>query len=263
MDFNLYNLNNLKNFNRFKNVTPLKSFNYFKRVRAIAKQSLDWLIPRMCINCNETLAQDNHPCCQACYMTLPFQSHCCEQCGQSYSGGADYCGRCIAKPPPFDACFCPFQYEAPVSQQIRAFKYNEKPELAKTLAQLLFTEIQTNELEPPDLLIPVPMHTSKLRQRGYNQSLLLTQQLSKLMRVPYNSHLLRKYRATPAQAELSLKQRRTNLRGCFEFIGKTSAKHVAIVDDVFTTGATASEIAKILKKNGVDYIQFLGVAHTI
>jgi len=248
MDFNLYNLNNLKNFSRLKTV---------------AKHSLDWLIPRMCISCNEEQAQANHPCCQACYEMLPFQTHCCEQCGQTFSGNFDYCGRCIAKPPPFNSCFCPFRYEGAISEQIKAFKYYAKPELANTLAKLLFTEIEANQLPQPDLLIPVPMHISKLRQRGYNQSLLLTRQLSKHMHVPYDQHLLTKSKATPAQAELSLKQRHKNLQDCFKFTGKLSVKHVAIVDDVFTTGTTAAEIAKILKKNGVDYIQFLGVAHTI
>ena len=148
----------------------------------------------------------------------------------------------------------------------------------------MFTEIQANAIELPELLIPVPMHISKLRQRGYNQSLLLTQQLSKLTQVPYDRKLLKKTKITPAQAELSLKKRQNNLRGSFEFIGHRSVKaksliknwtfvtndkaesvpnHVAIVDDVFTTGATASEIAKILNRNGVNYIQIWGIAHTI
>jgi len=285
MDFNLYNLNNLKKFSPL--FSRLKSANK-TRFKSLAKNSLNWLVPRVCIGCKRELAQDNHPCCRSCYATLPFQSHCCDHCGQSYSGNTDYCGRCIGKPPPFDACFCPFRYEAPVDQQIKAFKYHARPELAKTLAKLLFIEIQANALEMPELLIPVPMHISKLRQRGYNQSLLLTQQLSKLMELPYDRQLLRKPKVTPAQADLTLKQRQSNLRGSFEFIeqpikknqfliknlifinkkrAKTKVrsmpKHVAIVDDVFTTGATASEIANVLKRNGVDYVQIWGIAHTI
>ena len=276
MDFNLYNLNNLKNFKTLK-YTHRRSFT------SVARNTLNWLVPKICISCKQELAQDHHPCCRLCYAKLPFQSHCCAQCGQSYSGNTDYCGRCISKPPSFDTCFCPFRYETPVDKYVKAFKYHARPELAKTLAELLFSEIEANGLEMPELLMPVPMHISKLRQRGYNQSLLLAQQLSKLMGVPYDRRLIRKTRATLPQAELSLKLRQSNLRGSFEFIRQADAKnhslkkyrtfvnkkkprplpkHVAIVDDVFTTGATASELAKILRKNGVDYIQVWGVAHT-
>ena len=262
MDFNLYNLNSLKNFVSLKN--HCRKFIRAPRARfkPSAQKALNWLIPRICISCQQQQAQVDHPCCLECYASLPFQSHCCEQCGQSYSAGADYCGRCITQRPPFDACFCAFKYESPIDQQIKALKYQARPELAKSLAELLYVEIQANGLELPDVLVPVPMHTSKLRQRGYNQSLLLSKQLSKLTKIPYDRQLLRKHKATPAQAELSLKQRQTNLTGCFEFIGKAPI-HAAIVDDVYTTGATAAEIAKVLKRNGVDYIQFWGIAHTI
>ena len=281
MDFNLYNLNNLKklplnNLTLNKKFKPAAKPSCLKRANTLLKSSFNWLIPKLCISCKQELAQENHPCCLTCYANLAFQSHCCSQCGQVYSGTSDYCGRCIIKTPPFDACFCPFEYQGPIKEQIKAFKYKAKPELAKTLAQLLYHEIIANDLPRPDLLIPVPMHISKLRDRGYNQSLLLTQQLSKLIAIPYNRHILVKHKATPAQAELSLKQRQTSVKGCFKVTEKAfidqmyrkskhkhKIKHIAIIDDVFTTGATASEIAKVLKRKGVNYVEIWGIAHTV
>jgi ComF family protein len=222
-----------------------------------------WIIPRRCINCAAHLNNADHPCCPSCYEHLPFQFHCCRQCGQALGAELDYCGRCLESPPTFDACFCPFRYESPVSDQIQKFKYAEKPETAKALARLLSAEIQANNISKPDLLIPVPMHISRLRARGFNQSLLLTKELSKLLSIPYAHNIIEKHRATPAQAKLGLKQRKVNLKGSFRLRSAPTAKNIAIIDDVFTTGSTAEEIAKILKKNGVSYVHLWGIAHTI
>lgn len=227
------------------------------------RNSLNWLIPRKCISCQRTAAQENHPCCVDCYEELPFQPHCCSQCGQVFAVDADFCGRCLAKPPPFDACFCPFEYEEPISGQIRDFKYNQRPELAKSLAQLLAREIDSNAIEKPDLIIPVPLHISRLRERGYNQSALLAKALGRLLSVPVDTNVIGKHRPTAPQAQLTFKQRANNLKGCFEQKMSISANSVVILDDVFTTGATAAEIAKILKRNGVDYVEIWGLAHTV
>lgn len=223
----------------------------------------NWLIPHRCIQCANALPMDSHPCCEQCYAGLPFQHHCCQRCGQVFTAEQDYCGRCLVSPPPFDGCFCPFRYKPPISEQIQRFKYSQRPELAHTLSKLLFTEIRANQLEIPELLIPAPMHISRLRERGYNQALLLTKHLSALLNIPYSNKIIEKHRATPAQAGLSLKHRKKNLRGSFRLRSSIAAKNVVIVDDVFTTGSTATEITKILKRNGVDYIRIWGLAHTV
>ena len=225
--------------------------------------SFNWLFPNRCQSCHHVLPNHRAAYCEPCYLLLPFQSNCCNQCGQAFTGLNDHCGRCLTSPPNFDACFCPFRYEQPLRNQIIRFKYGERPELALGLARTLAHEIEANQLVTPELLIPVPLHISRLRQRGFNQSLLLVKELSKLLKIPYSNSIVEKHRPTKPQAEQSLRQRKSNLRNCFRIIDKGLPKHVAIVDDVFTTGTTASEITKILKRNGVDYVQVWGLAHTI
>ena len=142
-------------------------------------------------------------------------------------------------------------------------KYRERPELAKTVASLLSSELQNNNIERPDALIVVPMHISRLRERGYNHSALIAQHLSKMLDIPLIRGAVIKHKRTAPQAQQSLNNRKKNLNKSFKIEKTIAAKSVAIIDDVVTTGATAEEIAKILKKNGVDYIQVWGVAHTL
>jgi len=228
-----------------------------------AKTSANWLFPKKCIVCKQAEPQDNHPCCTTCYLTLPFQTHACAQCGQRFAANSDHCGRCINKPPSFDACFCPFEYQGVIKTQIQNFKYHEQLEIAPQLAQLMEYELHTNGIELPDILIPVPLHISRLRSRGYNQSQLLANALAKRLNIPVDNNIIAKHRKTSPQAELSLKKRSNNLKSSFKIKKRCSLKSVAIIDDVVTTGSTANEIAKTLKKNGVNYIQVWGLAHTI
>jgi len=227
------------------------------------KAGLNTLLINHCYGCKSALKDDTYPYCDECYAQLPFQYHNCSQCGQQLAESQDYCGTCLIQPPEFDTCFCPFEYQEPISSHICAFKYNQKPELARSLAQTLALEIQNNQLDLPELLIPVPMHTSKLRNRGYNQASLIAHHLGKLLNIKVATNIIKKHKPTTPQAELSLANRNNNLRGSFKAKQKVLHKHVAIIDDVFTTGATAKEIAKILKQNGVDYCQVWGIAHTV
>ncbi|MFT5610785.1 MAG: ComF family protein [Polaribacter sp.] len=224
--------------------------------------ALNWLVPKRCFACALEIAASAHPCCDACYATLPFQNGSCQHCGQVFAAKQDFCGRCLSAAPPFDACFCAFRYESPIKEQIQRFKYSQKPELAATVAKLLYAEIISNQLVLPDLLIPVPIHISRLRERGYNQAWLITQNLGELINIPCSNTIVEKHKSTPAQATLSLAARKNNNRGSFRLKTPTSARSIAIIDDVFTTGSTAAEITKILKTNGVDYVQIWGVAHT-
>lgn len=223
----------------------------------------NWLLPPTCSACQSTISDLDYPFCNNCYTTLPFQRYGCGKCGQVFAANQDYCGRCISKPPPFDECFCPYQYASPISEQIRDFKYHQRPELARPLAQILAREILANQLDLPDLLVPVPMHLSRLANRGYNQSVRLAQELGRILDIEANHKLLIKKHKTTPQAKLTLKQRSTNLKGSFSIKRSIQASRVAIIDDVVTTGATAAEIAKILKRNGVDYVQVWGIAHTV
>lgn len=233
------------------------------RLHIALQSSVDWMLPASCLSCAQPFAENDYPLCHSCYATLPFQRFACRRCGQNIASQQDGCGRCLAHPPPYDECFCAFEYRNPISKLVRDFKYHQRPELATPLAQLMARELTAQAVSLPDLVLSVPVHTSRLRSRGYNQSSLLSKKLALLLDIDYQANLLKKTNNTPPQAELSLQQRANNLQGCFALTTQIKAKHVALVDDVVTTGATASEIAKTLKRNGVDYVQVWGVAHTV
>lgn len=235
------------------NFTP---YNYMSQV-------LNWLLPPNCLQCRSAIKPNSGPVCTPCYIELPFQGNNCHQCGQRFASDHDYCGRCLNAPPSFDRCFCPFEYKSGIKELICNIKYREKPSLAKAAAQLLAREIVEQGIELPQAIIPVPMHLKRLRSRGYNHSNLIAKHLSRILNIPHIENLVVKTKFTPTQAGLSLKKRKTNLKNSFELTKTIGFKRVAIIDDVMTTGATAEEIAKILKKNGVDYIQVWGIAHTL
>ena len=231
------------------------------KLKFVVNRFFTWAAPKQCIICNKNLSL-NYPTCDDCYFKLPFEISGCSRCGQPFAANLDHCGNCIANPPIYDKCFCAFQYSHPIDEKIRQFKYSERPELASDLAKLLVREINNNQLERPELLIPVPIHINKLRNRGFNQALELTKYLSSSLKIPYKTGIIVKHQATAPQVQQTLSQRKRNIRGCFSYKKNITAKHVAIIDDVITTGATVAEITKILKRNGVNYIQIWGVAHT-
>jgi ComF family protein len=224
---------------------------------------LNWLFPSRCRSCELVLQDgDDGLFCGLCFSQLPFQEHSCIRCGQSLTSNNNSCGRCIANPPPFDSCFCAFRYETPIDKLIQNYKYAEHPEYARLLANLLSNEVLAAGLEKPELLIPTPMHKSRLRTRGYNQAALLSNALGQILGIKSDPRLLIKHKVTTPQVELSLAARRNNVRGSFLLRRAPEVKHVAIIDDVLTTGSTVTEMSKVLKQNGVDYIQVWTLAHT-
>lgn len=236
---------------------------YFSLAKLTVNASTDWLLPPKCLSCGQQLDRSNGPVCIECYLEFPQRYNTCFRCGQNYAALSAYCGRCLVSPPPYDACFCAFEYNEQIAHIIQKFKYFEQPELADHLAYLLFQEVKNFQIELPELFIPVPMHISKLRKRGFNQSLLLSRAISKLSNISYRADIVSKCKATPAQADLPKRLRRKNLKDSFKIKKKTKAKHIVIVDDVVTTGSTATEIAKILKRNGVNYVQVWGIAQKV
>jgi ComF family protein len=225
-------------------------------------QALNWFAPHKCFGCKKTISQAA-AFCNACYQELPFQSRTCTQCGQTIGADSDHCGQCIIAPPYYDECFCPFEYQTPIKDLICALKYNDRAEYAKIVGRLLASEVKQNQTSLPDVIIPVPIHISRLRSRGFNQAKLIADEVGKELNIKVLNSTLTKTRATLPQAQQSLINRKKALRNCFALQKKLSAQNVAIIDDVVTTGSTVNEIAKILKKNGVDYIQVWGLAHTL
>jgi ComF family protein len=166
------------------------------------------------------------------------------------SGGVT-CGRCMAEPPAFDATVAVFSYAFPADVLVQGLKFRGELALAPLLANELHIELgATGSPAGVDLLIPVPLHSLRLRERGYNQSMEIARSVGALRGVPVSAGLCERVRDTSAQLGLPWKERRDNVRGAFSCTAALDGKRVAVVDDVMTTGATLGEVAATLKKFG-------------
>lgn len=150
--------------------------------------------------------------------------------------------------------YVPLHYAPPVDYLLQQMKFHQKLDLVPLLAGFIVDEVTQREGDMPELIVPVPMHRVRLRQRGYNQALELARELSKRLGIPLDWRSCRRQRHTVAQTSLQGKERRKNLRGAFALQGKLPS-HVAIVDDVVTTGATVQEFALTLRRAGVETVE--------
>jgi len=195
--------------------------------------------------------------CAACAADLIRNPICCPRCALPLSVSAPLCGECLLREPPFAAAFAPFMYSHPLDLLLTRLKFGRSLAAGRVLSELWLDAFAETTPARPDLLIAVPLHPSRLRERGYNQALELAKPLARALQIPLEEKLLSRTRATPAQANLDAATRRQNLRGAFVFDARTlyehklSALHVALVDDVMTTGATLRECARLLRRAGV------------
>lgn len=198
--------------------------------------------------------------CEGCLRDLPRISPACRRCALPVEGGeALLCGRCLKKPPAFDHCFAGFAYRFPLNQLIPRIKYQRQPADLGWLAEAM--ALQIDDVPAPDVLVPVPLAPPRLRQRGYNQAELLAERLGRHLGLPVDRHSLTKPRDTQHQMELAGAARRRNLKGAFRWTGPAYSR-IALVDDVMTTGTTASEISSLLKTAGVGGVDVWVLART-
>lgn len=219
------------------------------RIFRLARGALGALLPSRCLLCGAP-GQGALSLCVDCERDIPRNEACCERCALPLAVAAPRCGRCLRREPPWSAAWTPFRYEWPLAQLEARFKFGGDLAAGYTLARMWMTSRAPTEL--PDAIVPVPLHRKRLGQRGYNQALELAKPLARHLRVPLLRTALRRTRATGAQTELSAAQRRRNVRGAFavHFDGDPP-RHVAVLDDVFTTGATLGECARALRRAGV------------
>jgi len=207
------------------------------------------LLPGSCLLCASTSATSL--LCPACTADLPqLPAALCPQCGEETTLG-ERCGACLKDPPAFARTIALFRYEFPVDRLIQALKYGHQLALAAWLGHRLGERLVAEDY---DLLLPLPLHPSRLRTRGFNQSLEIARVTSKALAIPMNPAILTRIRATPPQAELPLKERGRNVRGAFECARDLAGKRILLVDDVMTTGSTLREAARILKLHGAGQI---------
>jgi ComF family protein len=221
------------------------------------------LAPWRCVLCAGAGA--GRDLCAGCAADLPRLLAGCQHCALPLVG-ADICGACLGGLPAVDSAIAALPYEYPVAQLIQRLKFGKQRYLARVLAELLLERLQqssiSNVLERPDVLLPVPLHASRLAERGFNQAAEIACRISALTGIRLQPNLIKRIKATPHQARLSRSARLRNLAGAFALSEAVQNQHIVIVDDVITTGATINRLATLLKDAGAGRVVVWAVART-
>lgn len=200
-------------------------------------------------------------CCAACTADLPgLHAPHCPVCALPTPDGS-VCGECLKEQPPFDHTVAAYSYSFPLDKLIQALKFREHLILVDFLADALARRV----LIQPNYIVALPLHPSRLRERGFNQSLLLAKRISRQLDVPLLADACERVRNTPPQSTLPWKERDKNMRQAFTCAADADVrgKHIAIVDDVMTTGASTGELARALKLAGAREVSVWVVARTL
>ncbi|MCB1733893.1 MAG: ComF family protein [Gammaproteobacteria bacterium] len=223
----------------------------------------DWFLGPRCVLCGDRASVELE-LCEGCLADLPRLGGGCPRCGEP-TPAAQICGACLRRPPPFDYLYAPFRYRLPLDWLVQGLKFERRLNHASILAEVLRRVWRPPDARP-DLLIPVPLHASRLRERGFNQAIELFAPLARDLGVPIERRLALRSQATPAQAGLDARARRRNVRGAFVLRGnadRVRGKSVVILDDVVTTGSTVAELARVLRRAGARRVGVWALARTV
>lgn len=200
--------------------------------------------------------------CEPCYIHLPqLPVNHCSICLWPVPT-AEVCGACLTKPPAFTRTIAALRYTFPVDALIHSLKYQTNLAVAPILASLLIKQLKAKEMMS-DIIIPMPLHPIRLRERGFNQAMEISRYISKHMGITLLPDSCNRIKHTPPQTGLPWKARQKNIHKAFSCKINLSGKHVALVDDVMTTGATLNELAKVLRKQGASEISNWIIARTL
>ena len=245
----------------------------WERLPALASQLwqevLLLIYPPTCAGCTRALASDK-PFCPACFSNLaPISEPYCPLCGIPYGAEAitsHLCSDCLESVHPFDRARAAGIYQGLLREVIHRFKYGGQTFLVWPLARMLIGPArELTRLHRIDTIVPVPLHTRRLRQRGFNQSSLLARRLGSLLKVSVDYSSLKRSRWTDPQIGLSRNQRAVNVKGAFSLKApeKIKDKGILLVDDVFTTGETVNQCVQVLNDGGSREVVVLTVARTV
>ncbi|MEW6008995.1 MAG: ComF family protein [Candidatus Omnitrophota bacterium] len=231
---------------------------------------LNIIYPNKCLVCQTLLSQSAtfNLLCKSCYEKItPNPAPFCQKCGLGgQKRSSTDCPVCKNRDFSFDRAFSACIYDEPLKTLIHLFKYNSKFKLKKLFVSLLLQFIADYHLntEVFDYLLPVPMHPSRLREREINHSQILADELSLYLKIPVIADNLIRRRQDRLQTELKFNERICNVKGAFELKDKEvfRNKNILIIDDVFTTGSTVSEISSLLKENSSPKVNVLTLART-
>ena len=232
--------------------------NLHASVQTLASTLAGWLAPHVCFVCGAEGA--GAPVCAACDAELPRLGAVCPTCATPLPE-PQVCGRCQRKPPAYDTTTALFSYRLPVDRMVQALKYQHRLALAAYFAGLMGATVRPDR--PVDMVLPMPLHSLRLRERGFNQAVELGRPLARAWRVPLELGLVERVSNGSPQASLPWKARRLNMHGAFSCRGSLAGMSVLVVDDVMTTGATLEALAATLKRHGAARVDNLVVARTL
>jgi ComF family protein len=231
----------------------------------------DIVFPPQCLTCEEILDHKNNtPLCPTCFSEIHFiQSPLCPCCGIPFAGaGVDnhLCGECILSKPLFSVARAVGRYEMKLLEAIHWFKYKKKIFIGEALGKIMADfAYPAFHIADYSLIIPVPLHPKKLRERGFNQSVILAKEISKRFHIPLDFFTLRRHTYTEAQINLGRKDREANVKGVFSVSDseKIHGQRIILVDDVYTSGSTAKECTRVLTQSKADSVAILTLARAV
>jgi len=233
----------------------------------LARACQDLCFPPACLACGARLPDSVGPLfCSACAVHVRLLNEpLCRCCGRPFpwaAGESHTCGPCLKKPWQFTAARAVLYYSEPVAQAVHAFKYRGNTTGLAPFRQLKDRLRHLDSLADADLIVPVPLHVHRLRERGFNQALLLARALFPAQRRRITPFLLTRTRLTVSQTGLSGGDRRRNLKNAFAVVApeQVAGQRILLVDDIFTTGSTANECARTLRRAGALEVRVLTLA---
>jgi ComF family protein len=190
--------------------------------------------------------------CEACYHSLPINELACTRCAIPLAEkNSGVCGQCLQQPPPYQRCIAAWRYEPPLDYFVQRLKFNKDLVFARLMAALFaehLSKIYAKQEDKPDIIIPVPLHHKRLRERGFNQSVEIAKVIASQLHIPLDLTSCTRPKMTQPQAELPAEERKRNIKGAFVFKPTVHYRHIAVVDDVMTTGHTINELTETIQK---------------
>jgi ComF family protein len=224
---------------------------------------LRFLYPSSCVLCGAKGVGDRELCAD-CFAELSWNRHPCLRCAVPLPPDADtpLCGECIKSLPSWDEAKSPLAYGFPVDKLVQRFKFEGDLATGRLLGGLLADYLAAGA-HKPDCIVPVPLHPSRLKERGFNQAVELARPLSKRLKVKIRLDLCARTRATEVQSKLDAAERRKNLKGAFAVRESVQGMHLALLDDVVTTGTTMEELSRVLRDAGARRITVWSVCRAV
>lgn len=217
-----------------------------------------------CLNCGDEIVENNHNhLCDKCFGNLHYIKNACQVCGDEVGEFDKICESCKKKKPYFTRVYAPFVYETDARHMVHLLKYNGGRYIVKSMGMFMVEKLKSAKINV-DFIIPIPLAKSRLKTRGYNQSELLANFVGKEMNIPVLTDVVERVKNTHTQTDFDASERAENMKNAFRALNYSvfKGKNVLLIDDIITTGATMSELAKVIKPHKPKNIYGLTFCHT-